>query len=1276
MKAIDRHLVDIEKLQSRYRFRRKIGSGGFSDVFQALHAETGEQVAVKMMQIERGPGDGDLSETKRRVDRFRQEMQLYGELEHPNIVKIIESGETDTGLLFIVFEYIPGRTLASILKTEGALSIARSCNLMSQVLEGLVVTHAKGIIHRDLKPENIMVVQGESVEGVKILDFGVSKFSANQWTGKSRLTQTREFLGTPLYASPEQLRGDPVTHKVDLYSWGLIALECLTGQYPYHSQSMPQVVQRHLSDAPVPMPTAVGDHRLGALLSWVLEKDPARRAGDTKTVMDRLRGLSLRGLIEQNGYLTDTAYDDRQILSAETPRPSRLPSYIEERKQITVLCFSLGFNCDAHLESSQVHDVFDEIYSDMMGQYISKVGEYGGYVVGNLGDRLMVYFGFPDVSDTDPRRAVRAAIELSALTTKRGAVLKNRHGVVLNHRIGLHTGMITVRSKSGEHLAPTGITPNLAGTLCSESEANSILVSESCYRLVKDIVECEEASLPRQSSALRSAGRVYRVLGEQRMDDFGTAAESGARRMIQREKELSILLEAWRRAREGEGGTAILLQGDAGIGKSRLAAECAARVRDESGVYMICRCVPESKTSALYPILEFLRTRLEISDMEPTDDIVRALEKKIISYGVSSRDAMPQLCFWFGIDSPLFPLPGCSPQRQKEMMLAVTAELLVKITAAAKGVLLIEDLHWADPTTLELLSRMLPDIKAQNAMLLMTARPVFTPQWNKRDVRVISIQGLDASGIEQVIRQTADDVSIPRETLSFMIERSDGVPLYAEELTKTIVDQETKTASAFPDIVPHSLRDLLMARLDRLGPAKETAQLASAIGRVFDFNLIARVSLRDEASLLADLDQLISANLIHQQLRVGNTLYIFHHALVRDAAYDSLTSESKAIAHRRIAETYEQELDGFAAANPDKLAQHWAAAGDYRKSTEYGRKAASFALQRSLYSETIEHAYEAIEWAKRLEDPGEAAESELRLHQLLRPALVATRGFAADQVVESIRRAESLVRERPVSIDLRFPVLWGMIVYHFSKPDYDKFADQLIHARGIAPDDGAVAALNGIEGHRAYSLGEFHRSKQLLESAESLYSPELHRDHAQQYGHDTLIFTLSTAGFLLTVMGYIGEAEAAIEKARAWAEELKSSHSQAMVQAYYLGVLHYRGDRRQTARRSDELMTFCERHDTPIWQFPANLLGGWAKGDLARSEQSLLFLKQMGVNQFAAYWNSVIGQIEIEKGDFERARERFTQSIEQAHEQRELFYVPELYRLRGDCRRQAGAAAG
>jgi len=481
--------------------------------------------------------------------------------------------------------------------------------------------------------------------------------------------------------------------------------------------------------------------------------------------------------------------------------------------------------------------------------------------------------------------------------------------------------------------------------------------------------------------------------------------------------------------------------------------------------------------------------------------------------------------------------------------------------------------------------------------------------------------------------------------------------------------------NAYKEEIPATLRDLLTGKIDQLGPTRETAQLASVIGRSFDYRLIEKVSLKDAALLLADLDQLISAGVLHVQLVVGNPHYVFHHALVRDAAYESIDPRVRAEMHFRIVETLEREFGDAASHQPEILAQHWGEAGEYRKASDYGIISACNLLERSLYLEAIAIVNQAIEWARRIEDQTAQIEYEIKLHQLLQPALMATLRYSSEPVLQSIRRSEELNGRLPFDSGLHFQIYWGTLTFYMLLPEYDKFEQYLNKAYEFASDAGSCAALKVMEGHRAYSGGNFARAVSLLDESIRLYDTEKHRDHARRFGHDTRIFALATKSLVLTMMGLTAEAGQSISEAQNWAEELKSTHSLAMVKSYRIGCYHYCGDLKRTREAAGELTDFCQKHDTLIWLFAANVLGGWAENDLERTVSALSSFERMGIYQFASYWNSAAAEIEIRKGMHESALARIDTFLTQAHKVKELFYIPELYRLKAACTRLMGRDA-
>lgn len=281
-----KHLRSIKEMHQEFLFRKKLGQGSFCDVFLAEKRSSGEMVAVKMIMV------NPDKRFERHVISFRQEMMLYKQLNHPNIIKALDSGETDTGVLFIVFEYIKGKTIAEIMKKEGRLSVSRTINLMRQVLYGLSEAHSKGIIHRDLKPENIMVISCDNSETIRLLDFGMSKHSIVESPDEISFSRIKEFTGTPLYAAPEQLRGEQISAKADIYSWGLLFLECITGKSPFSGNTVAGIVQQQLADSPVPVPAEIKNHQLGTLLCWTLDKREQRRAGSAAVIATLLDEIS------------------------------------------------------------------------------------------------------------------------------------------------------------------------------------------------------------------------------------------------------------------------------------------------------------------------------------------------------------------------------------------------------------------------------------------------------------------------------------------------------------------------------------------------------------------------------------------------------------------------------------------------------------------------------------------------------------------------------------------------------------------------------------------------------------------------------------------------------------------------------------------------------------------------------------------------------------------------------------------------------------------------
>lgn len=1246
-------LLSVNVLHEKYRFIKKLGKGGFADVFMAECRSTGELVAIKMIKSGTAGNEPD-----RKTVRFRREMQLYGKLDHPNIVKVIDSGETDNGILFIAFEFIKGKTLAELLKQEGALALARAIHLMQQVLNGLDEAHTKGIIHRDLKPENIMIVIGENSELVKILDFGISTLVQKPSDDSNRLTLTREFLGTPVYSAPEQLRGEAVSVKVDTYAWGLIFLECITGRSPFSGQTIAAVVQQQLASSPVPLPTAIINHQLGTLLRWVLEKKVARRAGNVTIIASHFKTVIIDTIPQKNGFLTGTFSDEdsdtHQVMVYETV--SALP----ERRQVTVLC------CTIELQTARSEisiEILDELYQDLMESCNDLVKRYGAYVASDSGDRIFAYFGYPDAGDTDAQRASRSALELANKITQRNMVLSKQHGVNVNFRIGINTGTITAQRHSHNLPVLSGLILNYAGKLCRIAHPNTILVSRSSFPLLHHTIELKENSNDLIDELL-SDDKVYTMIGEKRCDSLIDIFTDNLSPMVGREGELARLCETWNATRTNNIGKVILLQGEAGIGKSRLAAEFAKKIAEEHCGWLECRCFPEGKNSALHPIISFLRNQFRIPDESLQKDSVVALEQHLNHFGIDCSIAVPIFGSWLGIAIEGYAMPEFSPQKQKEIILQLSSEILARAAQESCSIIMIEDLHWADPTTMEFLPKLFEQVTKRGVMLCMTARPVFVPSWNSTDVTVVSLTGLSDEYVEEIVKTIFGSDEIGRDTLAKIVSRVDGVPLFVEEIAKLIREKKLNKEE-----IPATLIDLLTGKMDQLGPARETAQLASVIGREFDYKLIEKVSDKDAASLLADLDHLISAGIIHLQLVVGNPHYVFHHALVRDAAYDSIQSDIRRKIHKLLVTLFIAENIEISIPQSGLISGHCAGAGDYKNAAIYGLKEVECTFERSNFIETITHAKQCMIYCHKIDDTETGCKLELKFNQILRQALIATHGFASDEILKVNERTLELAANLPDNADILFPAYWTSIIYYQTRADFynlDKIFNQAFPLYQKLGSKNKLAALYFSKGDELFFQGSFDDAIFYLNETNRLFC-DSNNQFVLNFGFDLNVSANAVLSHLYTVQGQLLEAKKTIAIANETSLSKGNYQSIIYALAYEAGMWHYQQNKVNTLIVADKLLLLSKDKEIVTWTIVGKILKGWASNDLHMIHETFPYWEQCGLGLISTYWNFVAAQTEFDNEKYHDCLKRIDFYISYAQAKNEIFYLPELYRLKGNC---------
>jgi TOMM system kinase/cyclase fusion protein len=1244
---------------ARYEILAKLGEGGFGVVYKARQLTTGQPIALKILRLVEQGGVARVAQTDRRVTRFLRETRLCAQLHHPNLVQLVDAGQVEDGTLYAAFAFAPGDNLAALLEREGALAPSEARHLMLQVLDALACAHAAGVVHRDLKPSNIMVIPTGARRNALVLDFGIG---ATLDDGRStRLTGSHDALGTPGYGAPEQWRGAEASPRADLFSWGLVFLECLTGKAAYGGTEA-EIFYRLLGPDPVPIPAALERHPLGDLLARALRKDEGARDVTARGLFEALEACTLRGLSREAllgaGGLPASA-DTRSLASAATVATSldrrRAPALDGERRQLTALC--------CHLRAR------------------AAAGQFGGYVAAALGDDLLVYFGYPSAAEDDAKRAARAALAMAGAVQAEEAEEAEEAedprsaapGARIDVSVGLHTGLVVdgnLGDLDGACLV-TGATPRLAARLAALAPPGSVAVSAASQALLRASFDLESEGA-RSIEGIAAPVETYRLGQEHGAAARWPTPDGSAAPLSGRDAEIGLLLERWRRACEGAGQSS-LITGEPGIGKSRLARALRDRVAHEDHTFLEARCSPATQNSPLRPVIELLERALGLDQEPDAGSTIARLEGELAGHGLALAEAMPLFVplFSLPLGAPYAPL-DVSAQRQKALTLKAVASLLLAMADRRPVLLLAEDLHWADPTTMEFLAELVREVPAVPMCVLMTARPEFSPSFSTADVLLLPLSRLERRQMEEMLAGLVGHKALPPAVIEQVTDRADGVPLFAEELLRMMVDsgllveREDRyelTGSLSRAAIPGTLRALLTARLDRLERAKETAQLAAALGREFSLKVLSAASPLGPEAVAEDLERLTSAGLLLRKRRQKDAVGVFKHALVRDAAYESLSSGARRRVHARIAATLEEGFPEVVRTRPDLLAHHHAAAEQKREAVGYAQRAAEQALQRSTYAEAIAHAASALAWAEAL--PGaDGALAELTANGVLAQALMATRGWGDPEVKAITDRSASLLQQLEQDSKLRVPTLWSLFAYHHvasNRRTARAVAEELVAIADRSLDRGLGAAAEALHAVALFVDGDHADARRAAERAVELYDPDLHRDHGARFGLDSLSLARAYVAQLCWYSGDTASAFALVESALEWAREVSHVPSIALVLLYGCMIHQLAGDRSAVAALAGEVLALSAKHGLSAYEGYAVTLHDWAIGDEQRARATVEGLAQLGCKLGLSYYGSLVADNLAERGELDAAVARIDHCLSLCRENGEHYHEPQLY---------------
>jgi class 3 adenylate cyclase/tetratricopeptide (TPR) repeat protein len=887
--------------------------------------------------------------------------------------------------------------------------------------------------------------------------------------------------------------------------------------------------------------------------------------------------------------------------SVDTATTSSAPSaHTEdraERRQVTVMFSDLvgSTALSARIDPEDLR----EIISAYQKCVAETVGRFGGFVAKYMGDGVLIYFGYPQAHEDDAERAVRAGLELVA------AVSGLKTHAALQTRVGIATGLVVVGdligSGASQEQAIVGETPNLAARLQGVAEPNSVVIAESTRKLVGNLFEFQglgAQNLRGISGAVEAWAAIRPASVESRFDALHT---SGLSELVGREEELELLLRRWSKAKSGE-GQVVLLSGEPGIGKSRLTAALLERLAHEPHTRLRYFCSPQHTDSAFFPIISQMERAAGFAHDNALQAKLDKLDTLLSQSFTPSQDAALFAEMLSLTNDGRYPKLELTPQQRRQKTLeALTAQL--EALSRAKPVLMIfEDAHWVDPTSLEALGRAVDRIRTLGLLLIVTYRPEFEPPWiGQPHVTALTLNRLGEREIAAMIDRLTGNKLLPVGIRQDIIERTDGIPLFAEEITKAALEAESEGAAeravaAVPSpslAVPASLHASLMARLDRLGPAKEVAQIGAAIGREFSHALISAVARKPEAELGSALNRLIQAGLVFRQGVPPQAAYLFKHALVQDAAYGTLLREPRRALHARIAETLESQFPEVAENQPELLARHSSEAGLIEKAAGLWGKAGQRSLARSALVEAIKQLTRALDLIAALPATTAMRRDQIKLQVALANALMHTKGFATHETKAALGQARLLIEkaealgEPPEDPLLLFSILYGFWATNYVGHNGDALRELALQFLALAKKQTATGPLmvaHRLMGTSLSTTGDLVEGRTHLDKAIALYERAEHSPLATRFGQDVGVVILSWRSWTVWVLGYpeaaLADAERAIKNAR------EIGHAPTLMYALHFApwTAILRGDYAEANARAGELIALGEQKGAAFWK--------------------------------------------------------------------------------------------
>jgi class 3 adenylate cyclase/predicted ATPase len=957
-----------------------------------------------------------------------------------------------------------------------------------------------------------------------------------------------------------------------------------------------------------------------------------------------------------------------------------------ERRQLTVMFTDL-------VGSTALSTKLDpEDLRSVIGAYHKCVAEtvarFDSFVAKYMGDGVLVYFGYPHAHEDDAERAVRAGLALVE------AVGGLRVQEPLQVRVGVATGLVVVGDLVGSGEAQergvVGETPNLAARLQGIAEPNTVVIAEGTRRLLGNLFELQDLG-PKDLKGIAASARAWAALRASSVESrFEALHTTSLTTLVGREEETQLLQRRWARANTDE-GQVVLIAGEAGIGKSRLTAALMERLSGEPHTRLRYFCSPQHTDSALYPIIGQMERAAGLAHDDTPKARLDKLDAVLAQTSTSIEDAALFAEMLSLPNDGRYPALELPPEQRRQRTLEALTSQLAELTRQNPVLMIFEDMHWIDPTSLEALGRTVQRIKTLPALLIVTFRPEFDAPWvGQSHVTSLTLNRLGEREAAAIIVRLVGNKALRAEMIAEIVERSDGIPLFVEEMTKAVLEAESegearRTAEAIPSpavSVPASLHASLMARLDRLGSAKEVVQIGAAIGRGFSHALLASVLRKPEAELASALNRVVEAGLLFRQGVPPHASYLFKHALVQDAAYGTLLREPRRALHSRIAENLEKLFPEIAESQPELLARHCTEAGLIEKAAGLWGKAGQRSVERSALVEGIAQLTRGLDQIGTLRATPALRREQIKLQVALLRPLMHTKGYAAPETQAAAERARLLIEqaealgEPPEDPLLLFSVLYGFFIANFAAANGEVVRELAAQFLALAEKRGAIIPV--MMGHRLMAMaliltGDLGKVRAHYDRAMALYDPIEHRSLAKRFGQDVGVSILSYRSLALWVLGYpkaaLADAERAVRDAR--------ETGQATTLMYALSITSYAlidcGNYAVAKAQADELITLAHEKSAPQWMGGGMIHRGCVLALTGKTSDAVEVLvaglnlgSTTGTRAHWPWFLSHLARAYVKLGQFEYAWRCINEAMTTVEATKERWCEAEVHRMAGE----------